>query len=93
MIITKTYEVGISGKFQTRRFGTTLTVDAGKEDPATAAETLQNLCVALVNNDIKTMASTDPNFVIIQAAAQEELDKFVTYQENVKRAEQKRGKT
>ena len=95
MIITKSFEVGISGKFQTRKFGTTVSTscpDTVSSDHVKEAEILQNLCVKLVNNDIKALAVSDPNFVIIQAAAQEELDKFVIYQENVKKAESKRGK-
>jgi hypothetical protein len=93
MIITKFYEVGISGKFQTRKFGTTVTVDLPEDgyDPVKEAKLLQSLCVKLVHNDIKTLAASDSNFVIIQAAAQEELDKYVKYCENVKKAESKRG--
>jgi hypothetical protein len=92
MIITKHYEVGITGKFQGRKFGTTLTLDTDRvEDPTDAAENLQNMCVKIVNNDIKTLAASDPNFVIIQAAAQGELDTYAKYLENAKKAESKRG--
>jgi hypothetical protein len=93
MIITKHYEIGITGKFQSRRFGTTLTVDADKiswDQAAPVAEDLQKLCIKLVENDIKAMRRADPNFSIIEAAAQEELDKFVKYQEGVKKSEDKR---
>ena len=97
MIITKHYEVGITGKFQGRKFGTTISADVG-EIPTSSlssdedvSDYLQRMCVASVKNDIKTMAATDPNFVIIQAAAQEELDKYVKYLENIKKSESKRG--
>jgi hypothetical protein len=99
MIITKHYEVGITGKFQSRRLGTTLTVDS-TVDPSFFANTfleeagrkLQELCVVAVNRDVKALEASDPNFIIIQAAAQEELDKYVKYLDNVKKAESKKGK-
>ena len=91
MIITKHYAVTVSGKYQSRVFGTTLTVDTDRVKDSSIEENLQKMCVEMVNNDIKTMSASDPNFVIIQAAAQEELDKFVKYLENVKKAESRRG--
>ncbi len=93
MIITKHYEIGITGKFQSRRFGTTLTVDTSEvkeTELSKVPENLQRMCADMVSEDIKTMRKTDPNFVIIEAAAQDELDKFVKYKEGVKKIQNKK---
>lgn len=95
MIITKTYEVGITGKYQPRKFVTTLSEEfppLNTEDILSTGSYLFQVCVQSVIADMKVIADTDPDFVLIQAAAKEELNKYAIYLANIaKRKENEKG--
>jgi hypothetical protein len=96
MIITKSFETAISGKYQGRRFGTTLQVDtenvkdlalvrklANADAGAPVTDVLQQAAVNCVARDIEALRECDPEASLIMAAATEELAKYSTQLANV----------
>lgn len=91
MKITKHFEMGISGKFQTYKFGTTLEVEGDAATGEEAAEALQRAAVEATLRDIKALLETDSEFRLVWQARQEELFKFAKFQENQQKVVGKNG--
>ena len=97
MIITKSYEASISGKYQGRRFGTTLQVDTENVkdlmllkglsgmDPEdhNVSDVVQAAVVSIVSRDIDTAIEADEETRLVVSAAREELMKYRTYLQNI----------
>lgn len=78
--ITKSFEVGVSGKYQSYRFGSTETVEVSDNLKADAIEEIRN---NLFNNlvlstidDIRTYADNNEDFQLVLLSRREELDKY-----------------
>lgn len=76
MKITKTFEIGISGKYQTYRFGTSLEVVADSMNIETAEESLSRAAIDSTFEDLRAFSISDEDFRTVLAARDEELQKY-----------------
>jgi hypothetical protein len=97
MKVTKSFEMTISGKYQSYKLGTSMEMDlpesaraAGGGQYVTCSDSKDEaeLFLSVVNStmaDIDQLQTTDPNFGLVYQARQEELDKFKIYLANQKK--------
>jgi len=96
MKVTKTFEMGVTGKYQPYRFVTGMEMDLPVSPRKVGNVTMllpdpkdeARLFLAVVEstmNDIDQLQVTDPNFGLVYQARQEELDKYKIYLFNQKK--------
>lgn len=76
MKITKSFEMGVSGKYQNYRFGTVVESDDAGKDPEQANRDLMQLAINATLNDIDMFMVADVDFKAVFLARQEELDRY-----------------
>jgi hypothetical protein len=85
MKISKSFEMTISGNYQSYKFGSSLEQEYSDEsDFKLTSDDLQALAVQMVSDDIKKQAEVDPDFSVVLAARSQSLlrDKLVREKTN-----------